>query len=65
MNTQIYSLHELDRAIKKKKAVFCPNSHTFKKSVPAAFIINMPGTIILRLFNMGLFIYEKNKKEKK
>jgi len=56
---QIKTLSDLRLAVLNKKAVIVPNSRAWKKPCPAGFMINLPGAILIRLFDSGMFIYEK------
>ncbi len=58
----VYSLHDLRDAMDNHKAVYVPKSRIWRKPRPAAFIINLMGGEIIRLLDMGMFIYEKGKK---
>lgn len=57
--TRITNLDELKLMVDGKKSVVCPTSCGFCRPKPAAFIINLSGAILLRLFNTGMYIYEK------
>jgi len=48
---------------KERRAVFCPSKPAFSGRVPAAFIINMSFTIVARLMEAGLYVYEKKEKK--
>ncbi len=54
---RITSLAELMQAALDRKAVTA--GMVFKRT-PAAFIINLQGTVIHRLIQSGMFIYEKH-----
>lgn len=56
---QIKTLNQLYKAAIEKKAVFCPTARGFDTHIPAAFIINLQGVKILRLLNLGMFVYKK------
>jgi len=60
---QIYSLHGLAVYVRQKRAVVSPKSGNLKGPLPAAFVINLSGWIILRMIEHGLFVYEKGKKD--
>jgi hypothetical protein len=60
----IDSLAALCEAVKKKKSVICPVSPCFNIPLPAAFIQNMQGVRIMKLIEMGLFIYKKKEPQK-
>lgn len=61
--TRIQDLHELSRAAINRKSVCVPKVECFRGPLPAAFVINMAGSIILRLINHGMFIYKKDPKK--
>lgn len=54
---RISGLYELESMAKAKKAVVVPGSSGFEKPKPAAFIINLSGAVLLRLFRMGVYLY--------
>jgi len=59
----IFTLEGLAWAVKNKKAVIVPRSHPWSKPKPAAVLIHQSGARLLRLFEMGMFVYSpKNKK---
>jgi hypothetical protein len=62
---QIFTLDDLKNAVNAKQSIVVPNTRSFQGPIPAAFAINMSGTILLRLFGDGMFIYEKPKKGSK
>jgi len=47
----------------EKRAVFCPNSLSWTKPRPAAFVINMSVAIVARMMKDGLYVYEKQEKK--
>ena len=55
---RIDTLHELGEVAKERRSVIVPSMYT-PKPQPAAFVINMSGTTILRWLHTGLFVYEK------
>lgn len=63
---KIETLHQLRFVRDEKKAVICPKTICFNKPIPAAFVINMSGTILLSLFKSGMYVYQKpNQKERR
>jgi hypothetical protein len=58
---QVKTLHQLMCLAIERRSVICPNARCFNKPTPAAFIINLQGRLILRLFKTGLYLYIKNK----
>lgn len=59
---KIKSLNELYSLSLKRKAVVVPNSGPWRKPMPAAWMINLPGVVLWRLFATGMFIYIKGVK---
>ena len=59
MSVQIRTLRDLEVAIEAKRAVVCPKKIAFRKPTSAAFILRLPGNVILRLLKSGMFRYEK------
>lgn len=64
---QIKTLQDLEKAVKDKRAVYCPKSicKPWNVSMPAAFAINLTGAMLLSLFRQGLYIYESKRKRRK
>lgn len=65
----IETLEELDEARDKHKSVICPGHVMWQgkaanRPLPAAWVINLPGAILLTLFRRRLQIYEKETPEK-
>jgi len=56
---RIKTLAGLYRAARNKRAVICPDDLCFRKPRPAAFVISMQGTAILRAFRCGMYLYKK------
>ena len=56
---RVSGLWHLTELRKEKRAVYVPHSYNFKRPTSAAFIMNMPGTIIYMLLTQGMFVYEK------
>ena len=56
---QISTLSHLMAAVQFKKAVIVPSSPGWSKPRPAAFMINLSGTILYKLFDLGMYIYKK------
>lgn len=55
--TTLQQLHHL--ALNRKAVIYGP----YKRRVPAGFLINWPGAILLRCFQSGVYEYEKRRKE--
>ena len=62
---RIINLHGLWLARQDRKSVICPTSRAWEKPRPAAFMMNLPGEILLRLFKGGMYLYKKGKSMKK
>lgn len=62
---KINTLEELDAARKERRAVTSSGVPCFHGPKPAAVVIMLQGEIILRIFQCGLYYYEKPKREKK
>lgn len=58
----VYDLDSLARAAQEKRAVVVP-SKWHLAPMPAAFVLSMPGVVILRLLKAGMWLYEKTPKE--
>ncbi len=54
---RITTLQRLDVLRQLRCSVIVPGFLGFAKPKPAAFIMEMPGTIILRMFNTGMYMY--------
>jgi hypothetical protein len=61
MKKEIKNLVDLEKAIKERRAVYCPESGFLANPKPAAVTINLQGAILLSLFKRGMYIYEKGK----
>lgn len=57
---KIPGLVSLSIAVKQKRAVVVPKSHSWRKPRPAAVMIHQPGAVLLKLFGVGMFVYEKD-----
>lgn len=53
---RVRTLAELGRLADAKKAVYVPGSSYLNKHVPAAWMIHLPGCVLLRLF-AGMYLY--------
>lgn len=60
---KIRTLEDLRVAVSARRAVFVPGYSVWKNPRPAAFVINMSGTMILRMIRKGMFLYEKESSE--
>ena len=59
---KISTLLQLKEAADRKKSVIVPKSHPWSKPRPAAVLLFQQGASLLRLFEMGMYIYKPNKK---
>jgi hypothetical protein len=57
---KVCNLFELQNLAKSRYALICPSF--MHKPIPAVVVLNMPGTIILRYIEAGLYIYIKDEK---
>ncbi len=57
--TRIHNLPDLQCAVLRKQAVIVPKDRCWDRPRPAAFVLNLSGAILIRLFQSGMFIYEK------
>ena len=55
---KISTLWQLHMAVKSKKAVVVPKGSNWSKPRPAAFMMNLPGAVLIRLFDLGMYIYK-------
>ncbi len=62
---RIENLNELKNAVEHHKSVVCPDCPAWRKPRPAAFMMNMSGTILHRLFYAGMYYYNKTTTETK
>ena len=63
---KIATLWELDMAVKSKQAVIVPESACWARPRPAAVLIHQQGAALIRLFDLGMYVYKKpNKGEMK
>jgi hypothetical protein len=47
-----------------RKSVICPNTNCFHKPQPAAWMINLQGRVLVRLFASGMYVYKPDNKRK-
>jgi len=55
---RIHDLNDLHASAQRKEAVVVPGTN-WANPKPAAFMINLPGSVLCRLFNRGMFIYRR------
>ena len=60
---RIWDLDGLKEAAIWRRAVVVPRAGwtPWQKPKPATFMLNLTGSVLLRLFNVGMYIYEKEK----
>lgn len=56
---KVTSLEQLSKLCQERKAVYCPESFVWQKPRPAGFMINLQGRELLRLFQLGMYVYDK------
>lgn len=62
---QVRTLEELDAARRERRAVICAGVPCFSMPRPAAVVIMLQGETLLRIFQRGLYYYEKPNRKKK
>ena len=62
MPEKIESLQRLSELAQEKRAVFQKVRGPIMHPKPAAFVLNMNGSMILRFIEAGLYVYEKKEK---
>lgn len=60
---QILTLLQIKDAACEKRSLICPLWSGFKRPRPAAFVINLPGDIILKMMMTVLYLYEKRRSD--
>lgn len=64
LGDQVTTLRELRRAVGNKRSVICPMlPPPWNKPRSAAFMINLCGAVLLRLFKQGMYLYVKPEKK--
>jgi len=61
---QIMDLFDLRAAAGKKKAVVVPDHPAWRKPHPASWLLNLPGAMLVRLLECGMFVYQKKRRRK-
>jgi hypothetical protein len=59
---QVTSLMQLKVLSIQKKSVVCYGLPPWSNPKPAAFIMNLQGTVIYRLLKHGMYVYTKGEK---
>lgn len=62
---RVVTLRQLRDLADEKRAVIVPESHPWKNPRPAAVLLHQQGSSLLRLMEMGMYIYEPQTKEDK
>jgi hypothetical protein len=57
---RINNLQELRQACEESRSVVVDRFYGWEKPKPAVFTLNQQGAVLLRMFNNGMFIYEKD-----
>lgn len=57
--TRIKTLEQLQALAEQKRSVVVPDVYCWRRPRPAAFVINLAGSVLVRLFASGMYIYEK------
>ena len=57
----ITNLEGLQWAALHHRAVVCPKWTGFVRPRPAAFVINMSGDVLLRMFKSGMYLHTKER----
>jgi hypothetical protein len=56
---KILGLNDLHQAAIEKRAVHCPRFGNWKTPKPAAFMLNLSGSILRRMLNSGMYVYPR------
>jgi len=59
---KIFTLWQLQMAVKSKKAVVVPKSYCWSRPRPAAVLIHQQAAALVKLFDLGMYIYKKPNK---
>ena len=60
---RIRNYEDLEQAAREKRAVMIPDNRAWcHRAHPAAFMIQQPAVVLMRLIGAGMFIYHKRKK---
>lgn len=62
---KVETLRELYELVQSKRSVWVPRAACFNKPRPAAFVINLSGSVLIDLFATGMYVYEANNKKRK
>lgn len=56
---RVTTLAELALLSEAKRSVICPKHPAWNRPRPAAWMIQLPGAMLLGLFAAGMYVYEK------
>jgi hypothetical protein len=59
----VFTLSQLRNLISLGKLVYVPESNGFQEPIAAASMMDLSGANLLRLFEAGMFVYEKPGKD--
>ena len=60
LEKRIKNLAQLAEARNQKRAIACPTFYAFRGPLPAAWMMNLSGEILHRLFENGMWLYRPN-----
>ena len=56
---RVTTLAELALLSEAKRSVICPKHPAWNRPRPAAWIIQLPGAMLLNMMECGMYVYEK------
>jgi hypothetical protein len=62
---RVFGLVHLRYATLGRQSVYVPKSPAWRKPRPAAFMIHLPGAVLVKLFDLGMYIYQPIKEATK
>lgn len=62
---RVRTLEQLHALALARKSVICPRSYSFGVRKPAAFVLNLNGDVLRRLFWHGLFVYKPQREKRR
>ena len=65
MALHVASLDMLALVAENRKAVVVPTHPIYRHRLPAAFVLNFSGSVLVHLFRQGMFVYEKKEDVKR
>jgi hypothetical protein len=60
---KINTIKELKEVADNRKSIIIPKSRVWNMPKPASFLIQLPGIILVKLLEQGIYIYQAKKKE--